>query len=74
VFWLEQQSQILGGSGVVVEIDEAKVGHRKYNRGRWVDGCWVFGGFERGSGRRLAVENKLSQDSSVINSSRLHFR
>jgi len=31
VFWLEQRSEILGGSGVVVEIDEAKIGHRKYN-------------------------------------------
>jgi len=41
----------LCGSGVVVEIDEAKIGHRKYNRGRSVDGFWVFGGFERGSGR-----------------------
>jgi len=38
VFWLEQWSEIWGGSGVVVEIDEAKIGHRKYNRGRWVDG------------------------------------
>jgi len=55
VFWLEQQSQIFGGSGVVVEIDEAKSSHKKYNRGRWVDGFWVFGGFERGYGRTFLV-------------------
>ena len=37
------------GPGIVVEIDEAKIGHRKYNRGRWVDGFWGFGGYERGT-------------------------
>jgi len=49
IFWLCKQSTVLGGAGVVVEIDEAKFGKRKYNRGRWLDGQWVFGGFERGS-------------------------
>ena len=49
VFWLEKCSQVLGGPGVVVEIDEAKFGRRKYNRGCVIDGTWVFGGFERGS-------------------------
>ena len=37
----------IGGDGVVVEIDESKFGKSKYNRGRRVDGCWVFGGIER---------------------------
>ena len=40
--WLEQRSEVLRGTGVVVEIYEAKIGHRKYNRGRWVDGFWVL--------------------------------
>ena len=32
-FWIEQWSEVLGGEGVVVKIDEAKTGHQKYNRG-----------------------------------------
>ncbi|KAM8718703.1 hypothetical protein ACLKA7_001421 [Drosophila subpalustris] len=40
----------LGGVGKVVEIDEAKVGKRKYNCGRVVEGQWLFGGIERESG------------------------
>ncbi|XP_034192335.2 uncharacterized protein LOC117609777 [Osmia lignaria lignaria] len=31
------------GSAIVVQIDVAKFGKRKYNRGRIVDGHWVLG-------------------------------
>jgi hypothetical protein len=31
----------------IVEINEAKFGKRKYNRGQVVDGNWVFGGICR---------------------------
>lgn len=50
----------IGGPGTVVEIDESKFGKRKFKRGRRVDGQWVFGGIERGSGRCFfsAVENR----------------
>ncbi|XP_046685377.1 uncharacterized protein LOC124371108 [Homalodisca vitripennis] len=37
----------LGGVGHIVEIDEAKFGKRKYNRGRLIEGQWVFGGIDR---------------------------
>ena len=33
-----------------VKIDESKFVKRKYNRGRVVDGHWVFGGMERTTG------------------------
>ena len=45
---LEQdQHQVIGGPGVIVEIDESKFGKRKYHKGKRVDGVWVFGGIER---------------------------
>ncbi|GBN59181.1 hypothetical protein AVEN_88712-1 [Araneus ventricosus] len=37
----------IGGVGKIVEIDESKFGKRKYNRGRRVEGKWVFGGLLR---------------------------
>ncbi|KAK9722577.1 ISXO2-like transposase domain [Popillia japonica] len=40
----------------VVEIDESKFFHRKYHRGQWREGHWVFGGIERGSGKCFLVE------------------
>ena len=46
----------IGGPGSIVEIDESKFGRRKYNRGRYVDGHWVFGGIERGTGDCFMVE------------------
>ena len=55
MFWLEQSCEVLGGTGVVVDINEARIGHRKIRRGRWAGGLWVYGGFERGSGRTFLV-------------------
>jgi hypothetical protein len=44
---LEDDDSIIGGGGVVIEIDESKLGKRKYHRGHRVDGIWVLGGIER---------------------------
>ncbi len=47
--WFLDHPVQIGGVGKVVEIDESKFGRRKYNRGRYRDGHWVFGGVERGT-------------------------
>ncbi len=43
---VKEDHQMIGGEGVVVEIDESKFGKRKYNKGHRVEGAWVFGGVE----------------------------
>ena len=45
--WLLANATPLGGPGVVVEIDEAKFGKRKYHRGNYREGMWVLGGVDR---------------------------
>lgn len=35
---------VIGGEGIIVQIDECKLGKRKYNRGHAVDGAWILGG------------------------------
>jgi hypothetical protein len=47
----------IGGAGVIVEIDETKLGKRKYHRGHRVEGVWVLVGIERTKEKRMfAVE------------------
>lgn len=45
----------IGGPNMIVEIDECKLGKRKYNRGHRVEGVWVLGGVERSPDRRSFV-------------------
>jgi hypothetical protein len=37
----------IGGPGLTVEIDESKFGKRKFQKGRLIEGQWVFGGICR---------------------------
>ncbi|KAF8777106.1 putative transposase-like protein like [Argiope bruennichi] len=48
---LVNESVTLGWQGKIVEIDESKFGKRKYNKGKRVEGAWVFGGVERDSNK-----------------------
>ncbi|XP_066253403.1 uncharacterized protein [Euwallacea similis] len=61
--WVLKNSEKIGGVGKIVEIDEAKFGKRKFNRGRRIQGKWIFGGFERDTKRvfLVPVENRTSQ-------------
>ena len=45
----------IGGPNRTVEVDESRFGRREYHRGHPVQGLWVFGGVERGSGRLFLV-------------------
>lgn len=60
---INNNDSMLGGEGKVVEIDEAKMGRRKYNRGRWIEGQWVFGGIERDTKKMFVVpvENRTRE-------------
>lgn len=49
------KKQPIGGIGTIVEIDESKFGKRKYHRGHFVEGQWIFGGIERESKRCFMV-------------------
>lgn len=53
--WCFQHSEKIGGPGKVVEIDESKIGRRKYQRGRIIEGQWIFGGLERESKKIFLV-------------------
>ena len=46
---LDTDDMIIGGEGIIVEIDESKFGKRKYHRGHQVEGVWVIGGVEEWS-------------------------
>ena len=59
----------IGGDGIFVQIDEAKFGARKYNRGRRVEGHWVLGIIAEGSNDlRLIIcpENKRKKLSGPL--------
>lgn len=43
----------IGGEGIIVEIDESKLGKNKHHRGHPVNGAWVLGGVERTENRKL---------------------
>ena len=57
------ESVKIGGPNIVFEIDETKMGKRKYNRGHRVEGVWVIAGVERTEERKvflIEVENRNS--------------
>lgn len=56
----------IGGSGCIVEIDESKFGHRKYNVGHPVEGQWVFGGIDRDSGKVFMVPVDKRDSGTLI--------
>lgn len=68
------ENNVIGGPGIVVEIDESKFGKRKYHKGRRVDGVWVFGGIERDSKKCFftTVENRTAD--TLVNIIKQHIK
>ncbi|CAG2256387.1 unnamed protein product [Mytilus edulis] len=55
-----------GGPGLIVEIDEAKFGKRKYNRERVVDGNWVLGGICRETKEIFLMKVEKRDEDTLI--------
>ncbi|KAJ4425501.1 hypothetical protein ANN_27695 [Periplaneta americana] len=64
--WVYEHRQAIGGPGTIVEIDESKFGRRKYNRGRLIEGQWVFGGVERGNPTNFFMEPVQNRDAETL--------
>lgn len=69
---LVPEDQVIGGPGIIVEVDETKLGKRKYNRGHRVNGVWVVVGVERTEECKMfliPVENRSATTLTQIISS-----
>ena len=67
IFDAQRTSSKLGGPGKTVEVDEVKFGCRKYNRGRAIEGQWVFGGVKRGSGKCFLIPLERRDSTNLLN-------
>lgn len=56
----------IGGEGIIVEVDETKLGKRKYNRGHRVEGVWCICGIERTEEKRSFVVPVQNRNSETI--------
>lgn len=63
--YLHNHAAKIGGPGTIVEIDKAKFGKRKYNRGRPREGKWVIGGIERGT-EKMFLQIVPSRDAVTL--------
>lgn len=66
---LDERNDKIGGPGIVVEIDETKMGKRKYHRGHRVDGVWILVGIERTTEKKIfliQIENRSNSTLKAI--------
>ena len=61
----DESSDEIGGPGKTVEIDESKFGKRKNNKGRIVDGQWIFGGICRET-KQLFLVSVEKRDKATL--------
>ena len=60
------RSEKIGGPGIIVEVDETKLGKIKFNRGHRVEGVWVVCGIERTLERRIFCVQVESRDGETL--------
>lgn len=63
---LDEEDCMVGGEGIVVDIDECKLGKRKFNRGHQVEGVCIVGGVERTAERRLFLVPVQNRSAEVL--------
>ena len=63
---LFERREKIGGSGKLVQIDESKIGKRKYHRGHVVEGQWVFGGIEEESRKCFIVTVEDRSEATLL--------
>lgn len=65
----KKEEKPIGGPNVIVEVDETKLGKRKYNRGHYVEGVWCICGIEKNNSSNcfaVPVENRTSETIKAI--------
>ncbi|XP_005108056.1 uncharacterized protein LOC101855051 isoform X1 [Aplysia californica] len=62
----------IGGANFCVEVDEAKFGKRKFNRGRVANGQWVFGGICRETKECFLVPVQDRTQETLVNLIKKH--
>jgi transposase-like protein len=63
---LNEDDHVIGGPGIIVEVDETKLGKRKYNRGHRVEGVWIVAGVERTEQRRIFLIQVETRDATTL--------
>ena len=63
---IDSDDMIIGGQGVVVQVDETKIGKRKYHRGHRVEGAWVIVGVELTEQRLVFAEVVANRSAATI--------
>ena len=63
---VETEQVMIGGENIVVEVDETKLGKRKYNRGHRVEGVWIIAGVERTPPKKIFLIEVADRSSETI--------
>lgn len=63
---LEEVHTIIGGEGIEVEVDETKLGKRKYHKGHRVEGVWVIAGIEKTDNKKCFLVTVEKRDEETI--------